>query len=75
VRFGQRTKALAPRLKPGEIAVIAHPDLDEVAADSLRRARVRAVVNTAPSITGRYPNLGPSLLLAAGIPLLDAPRA
>lgn len=74
MRFGQRTKALAPRLKPGEIAVIAHPDLDEVAADSLRRARVRAVVNTAPSITGRYPNLGPSLLLAAGIPLLDAPR-
>lgn len=74
VRFGHRTKSLVPRLRPGEIAVIAHPDLDEVAADSLRRAKVRAVINTAPSITGRYPNLGPSLLLAAGVPLLDAPR-
>lgn len=73
-RFGNRTKALAPRLRPGEIAVIAHPDLDEVAADSLRRVKVRAVINLAPSITGRYPNLGPSLLLASGVPLLDAPR-
>ncbi|HEY0403401.1 MAG TPA: putative cytokinetic ring protein SteA, partial [Blastococcus sp.] len=33
--------------------------------------KVAAVVNTAPSISGRYPNLGPEILLAAGIPLLD----
>lgn len=63
------------RLRPGEIALIDHPDLDEVAADGLRRARVRAVINTSSSITGRYPNMGPSLLLAAGIPLLDGPGA
>jgi len=73
-RLGHRTKALIRRLVPGDIAVIDHPDLDEVAADSLRQARVRAVINLSPSITGRYPNLGPSLLAAAGIPLLDAPR-
>ncbi|MBO8142539.1 MAG: hypothetical protein H0Z37_10260 [Firmicutes bacterium] len=73
-RVGHRTKALIARLHPGDIAVIDHPDLDEVAADSLRQARVRAVVNLAPSITGRYPNLGPSLLLAAGVPLLDLAR-
>jgi len=72
---GPRTKALIRRLRAGDIAVIDHPDLDEVAADGLRQARVRAVINLAPSITGRYPNLGPSLLLAAGVPLLDAPRA
>ena len=30
-----------------------------------------AVVNAAPSITGRYPNLGPQLLVEAGIPLID----
>lgn len=74
VRLGNRTKALVNRLRPGEIAVIDHPDLDEVAADSLRRARVRAIINTSSSITGRYPNLGPSLLGAANVPLLDGPR-
>ena len=74
-RVGTRTKALITRLRAGDIAVIDHPDLDEVAADGLRQARVRAVINLAPSITGRYPNLGPSLLLAAGVPLMDAPRA
>jgi len=73
-RLGPRTKALINRLQAGDIAVIDHPDLDEVAADSLRQARVRAVINLSPSITGRYPNLGPSLLAAAGIPLLDAPK-
>ena len=70
---GNRTKDLVRRLQPGDVALIEHPDLDEVAADSLRRAKVRAVLNAAESITGKYPNLGPSLLLAAGIPLFDAP--
>lgn len=74
MRLGNRTKALVSRLRPGEIAIIDHPDLDEVAADSLRRARVRAVINTSSSMTGRYPNVGPSLLAAADIPLLDGPR-
>ena len=32
---------------------------------------VVAVVNAAPSTSGRYPNLGPETLVAAGIPLLD----
>jgi uncharacterized membrane-anchored protein len=35
-------------------------------------AGVGAVVNAARSITGRYPNLGPLILLQAGIPLVDA---
>ena len=29
------------------------------------------MVNAAPSISGRYPNLGPQLLVEAGIPLVD----
>ncbi len=73
MRFGKRTKALVSRLRPGEIAIIDHSDLDEVAADSLLRAKVRAVINTSSSITGRYPNMGPSLLLSANVPLLDGP--
>jgi len=71
-RLDRRTKRLTSRLKPGEIAVIDHVDIDRVSADALVAARVVAVVNAAPSISGRYPNLGPEILLAAGIPLLDS---
>ena len=70
-RVDIRTKVLVRRLEPGDIAVIDHPDLDRVSADELIACRVAAVVNTAKSITGRYPNLGPGLLLEAGIPLVD----
>jgi len=70
-RVDPRTKVLVKRLNPGDIAVIDHADLDRVSADELIDCRVAAVVNAARSITGRYPNLGPRLLLEAGIPLLD----
>lgn len=72
VRSDRRTKDLAKRLRPGDIALIDHPDLDHVAAESLIRKKVRLVINASPSITGRYPNPGPRMLLEAGIPLLDA---
>lgn len=70
--MGRRTKALAPTLLPGDIAVIDHPDLDTVAAESLAVRRPGAVVNCAPFTTGRYPNRGPRVLLDAGIPLFEA---
>ncbi|MBO0805545.1 MAG: hypothetical protein J2P25_21015 [Nocardiopsaceae bacterium] len=70
-RVGRRTKTLVKRLNPGDIAVIDHADLDRVSADELRECKVAAVVNAAKSSTGRYPNLGPRILLEAGIPLLD----
>jgi len=70
-RLDRRTKDLTKRLKPGDIAVIDHVDIDRVSADALVTCRVAAVVNAAPSTSGRYPNLGPEILLAAGIPLLD----
>jgi uncharacterized membrane-anchored protein len=71
VRLDRRTKHLVSRVRPGEVALIDHVDLDRVAAESLVAARVAAVLNAKPSISGRYPNLGPELLVAAGIPLLD----
>jgi len=71
-RLDRRTKRLTPRIKPGEIAIIDHVDIDRVSADALVSCKVAAVVNAAPSTSGRYPNLGPEILLAAGIPLLDA---
>jgi uncharacterized membrane-anchored protein len=70
-RVDPRTKVLVKRLAPGDIAIIDHADLDRVSADELIACKVAAVVNAAKSITGRYPNLGPRLLLDAGIPLVD----
>ncbi|MGW7684465.1 putative cytokinetic ring protein SteA [Kribbella sp. NPDC054772] len=71
VRLDRRTKNLTKRLKPGEIAVIDHVDLDRVSAEALVDCKVAGVVNVADSISGRYPNLGPEILVEAGIPLVD----
>jgi uncharacterized membrane-anchored protein len=73
-RVDRSTKRLVKRLRPGDVAVINHEDLDRVAAETLVDAGPVAVVNAAPSITGRYPNLGPRLLCQAGIPLVDGVR-
>jgi uncharacterized membrane-anchored protein len=70
-RLDRRTKRLTGRLRPGEIAVIDHVDLDRVAADSLVASGVVAVLNAKPSISGRYPNLGPEVLIQGGVVLLD----
>jgi len=74
-RLGKRTKHLVKRLRRGEIAVIDHLDLDRVSAEDLIACGVEAVVNCAPSSSGRYPNAGPLLLVQAGIHLVDAPGA
>ena len=71
-RVDARTKRLAQRIGPGEIAVIDHEDIDRVSAEGLVESGVAGVVNAAHSIGGRYPNLGPLILLEAGIPLVDA---
>jgi uncharacterized membrane-anchored protein len=71
VRLDRRTKTLTRRLRPGDIAVIDHVDLDRLAAEALVACQVGGVVNVAPSVSGRYPNLGPAILLAAGVPLID----
>lgn len=70
-RVDARTKALTKRLQPGDVAVIDHVDIDRVAADALVAARPSAVLNAARSVSGRYPNLGPDILVAAGIVLVD----
>ncbi|GAB3059640.1 putative cytokinetic ring protein SteA [Sediminivirga luteola] len=70
-RLDRRTKDLTKRLQPGEIAIIDHEDIDRVSAEALVECRPAAVVNAAKSISGRYPNLGPGILLDGGIPLID----
>src|SRR5579871_815947 len=73
VRPGRRTKLLVKHLVPGDIALIDHLDVDRVSAEELIAAEVVAVVNCRPSSSGTYPNLGPLLLVEAGIVLVDMP--
>ncbi|HET9185093.1 MAG TPA: putative cytokinetic ring protein SteA [Solirubrobacterales bacterium] len=74
-RLGKRTKHLVKRLRPGEVAVIDHADIDRIAAEELIDAGVCAVLNASPSSRGRYPNTGPLMLARAGVRLIDAPDA
>jgi uncharacterized membrane-anchored protein len=71
LRVDSRSSRLVPRLVRGDIAVLDQVDLDAPTAQVLLDRGVAAVVNAAPSSSGRYPNLGPGLLVAAGVPLLD----
>lgn len=67
----RRTKNLIQRLRPGDIALIHHADLDTTAARALVECKVKAVVNAVGSVSGRYPNRGPAVLLEANITLID----
>lgn len=70
-RVDRRTSSLISRLRPGDIAVLDHIDLDRVTAQALVEAGAAAVVNAAPMTSGRYPNLGPEVLVDAGLPVVD----
>lgn len=71
VKMDRKTKFLVERLSPGDVAIIDHRDLDEVAAESLAQKKVKAVVNINSSMSGRYPNNGPRKLAEANIPHFD----
>ncbi|HEY6856298.1 MAG TPA: putative cytokinetic ring protein SteA [Mycobacterium sp.] len=62
---------LLRRVCPGDIAVLDVLDLDRITADALVDAEIAAVVNASPSVSGRYPNLGPEVLVANGVTLID----
>lgn len=70
-RVDRRTGDLLRRVGPGDIVVFNQLDLDRRTADSLVAAEVAGVVNAAQSISGRFPNLGPEIIVSAGIPLID----
>src|SRR6185312_6937371 len=62
---------LLRRVGPGDIVVIDALDLDRITADALVEADIAGVVNASASISGRYPNLGPEVLVANGVTLID----
>jgi uncharacterized membrane-anchored protein len=72
-RPGRKTKLLVKRLHRGDVAIIDHKDLDRVSAEDLIAVGVAAVLNCRPSSTGAYPNMGPLLLVQAGVHLVDMP--
>src|SRR5258708_27348056 len=57
-RVSRQAREVATRIAPGEIAVLDEVDLDRDGARALVARQVAAVVNVAPSISGRYPALG-----------------
>ncbi len=71
-KVGKVTKHLAPNIKAGEIAVIDHEDIDRLGAESLIEAHAAAVVNASRSVSGKFPNLAPKMILDAGIPIIDS---
>jgi uncharacterized membrane-anchored protein len=73
VRLGRKTKLLVRHLVAGDIAVVDHLDIDRVSAEELIAAGAAAVLNCRASTSGTYPNLGPQLLVEAGVPLVDLP--
>jgi uncharacterized membrane-anchored protein len=62
---------LLRRVCPGDIVVLDVLDLDRITADALVDADIAGVVNASPSVSGRYPNLGPEVLVANGVTLID----
>lgn len=74
-RLDKRTKRLVKRLGPDDIAIIDHADLDRASAEELLESRVRVVFNVSPSVTGRFPNVGPLSLVRGGVRLIDCPDA
>ncbi len=70
-RIDRDARAVATRLRRGDIAVIDQVDLDRTSAGLIVGAGAVAVVNAAPTISGRYPSLGATVLLDAGAELLD----
>jgi len=70
-RLGRRTKDLVKRLRPGDVAIVDHLNIDRIAAEELVASGARAVVNAAQSSDGSYPNTGPLLLVRAGVELID----
>lgn len=72
VKVGTRTKDLAKYLSPGDIAVLQHDDIDELAAEALLNAKLKAIINTGSSMSGRYFSRGTALLIQNHARVFDA---
>lgn len=69
--LGKKTKRIVSRLDGSKVPILDHENLDRVTAETLVESGIKAVVNAARSSTGLYPNLGPAILVRAGVYILD----
>src|ERR687884_13466 len=74
-RLGKRTKHLVKRLGAEDVAIIDHAGIDRVAGEDLVASGCRCVVNVATSVSPRYANQGPAILVDGGVHLVDMPGA
>src|SRR2546425_6705950 len=75
VRLGKRTKHLVKRIGAPDVAIIDHAGIDRVSGEDLAATGCRCVINVAPSVSPRYSNQGPAILVDAGVYLVDMPGA
>jgi uncharacterized membrane-anchored protein len=71
VRTHRDFRMLLGRVQPGDLVVIDRRDLDGASARALAVRRPAAVLNASEFVSGRFANLGPSVLDAAGVLLLE----
>lgn len=65
---------LLDRVQQGDLVVIDRLDLDASVARALLARKPAVVLNASEFISGRYANLGPRMLAAAGVTLLEGGR-
>src|SRR6201991_5218543 len=70
-RVDRNIDRLLRRVCPGDIVVLDVLDLNRITAEALVEADIAAVVNASPSVSGRYPNMGPEVLVNNGVTLID----
>ena len=70
VRMGATADVVA-RLRPGDLAIIDHPDLDGDRASALVETGARVVLNVGPFVSGRSTHHGVELLAEAGVLLVE----
>jgi uncharacterized membrane-anchored protein len=71
VRTHRDFRTLLTRIGEGDLVVIDRRDLDAASARALVDRKPVAVLNAAEFVSGRFANLGPSVLSDAGIVLLE----
>lgn len=72
VRVDRRIRPLLKRVRAGDLVVVDIVDIDRQLAEALVEARVSAVINAQPMVSGRFPNQGPQVLADAGITMVDS---
>jgi len=71
VRVHRDFRTLLTRVEDGDIVVIDRRDLDAASARLLAERKPYAVLNASEFVSGRFANLGPTVLAEAGIVLLE----